>query len=184
MDASAVAAAWGAVLDLENVGEDDDFFFSLGGNSLLAAAVVSTMAQESGLPLELQDLYLAPTPLEFAGHLRHLENRMAQLAAQVPRDVGWDLTVFVTALAELGSAAADAFLPAESTLVYHGADDDGARRSAAPSRLSLLRSIRGRGACSAVPGGEGGYLLRRDRSAFLVTAEGSSKAVTVHFHEV
>jgi hypothetical protein len=182
VDASAVAAAWSAVLDLENVGEDDDFFFSLGGNSLLAAAVISTMAQQSGLPLELQDLYLAPTPLEFAGHLNHLENRMAQLAAQVPENADWDLPVFVTALAELGSAAADTFLPAESTLVYHGGV--GAQPSPVPSRLSLLRSIRGRGTCSAEPGEGSEYLIRRDCSTFRVTAESTSKAVTVHVHEI
>ena len=131
MDASAVGAIWSAVLDGETVRADDDFFFSLGGNSLLAGAVVSTMAQRSGLPLELQDLYLAPTPREFAEYLNHLENRMAQLAAQVPENDGWDLAVFVTALAELGSAAAETFLPADSTLIYHPAAGPAARIVAA-----------------------------------------------------
>jgi hypothetical protein len=182
VDASAVATIWSGVLDGETVRADDDFFFTLGGNSLLAAAVVTTMALRSGLPLELQDLYLAPTPREFGQYLTQLESRMAQLRAQVPDGADWDLAVFVTALAELGGAVAQTFLPAESTLLYHPAAGPGP--AGASSGLSLLRQIRGRGACTADRDEGSGHLIRRDGATLRVAAERTPEGVTIHFHEV
>ena len=182
MDASVIGEIWSAVLDGETVRADDDFFFNLGGNSLMAGAVISTMAEQVGLPLQLQDLYLAPTPREFAEYLTHLENRMAQLAAQVTESDGWNLEVFVTALAELGSAAAETFLPAESTLVCQPVD--GSSRSPASSRLSLLRHIRGNGMCTIESGEGSSHLIHRDNLTLRVTAERTPEAVKIYFHEV
>jgi amino acid adenylation domain-containing protein len=57
----AVCHLWGEVLELAQVGVEDDFF-DLGGDSLMAAEVAMRANEELGLPLELGDLFDNPTP--------------------------------------------------------------------------------------------------------------------------
>ena len=130
---------------------DDDFFFDLGGHSLLGAAIVSELAAATRLPLELRDLYLAPTPREFAGYLGRLDRRLGEYRARLA--AGFELGVVADALAELGAAAADALLPAEVTVSYAAADGS--------SRATLLRRARGNGACGRLPTEGETVLIRR-----------------------
>ncbi|ABG99694.1 MULTISPECIES: acyl carrier protein [Rhodococcus] len=184
MEAVSIAALWSRLLDGAPVRPDDDFFFDLEGNSLLAASIVSELSLSTGLPVELRDLYLAPTPREFAGYLDHLNRRLGEYRTNLA--AGFDLGVIADALAELGASAADALLPEEVTLAY--GDGDG-------SRVALLRQARGNGACTRLPmhGGDvlirrGGTVLRFDCDSdpagvrILVTDHptGSSDAVTGH----
>jgi hypothetical protein len=184
MEAVSIAALSSRLLDGAPVRPDDDFFFDLEGNSLLAASIVSELSLSTGLPVELRDLYLAPTPREFAGYLDHLNRRLGEYRTNLA--AGFDLGVIADALAELGASAADALLPEEVTLAY--GDVDG-------SRVALLRQARGNGACTRLPmhGGDvlirrGGTVLRFDCDSdpagvrILVTDHptGSSDAVTGH----
>jgi acyl carrier protein len=181
VDASAMAAIWSSLLDGIPVEPDSDFFFDLGGHSLLGVSIVSALAEHSGLPLELQDLYLSPTPREFAAHLEQLGSRLAQLTAQLPDPRDVDLEIFVTALIEFGAAAADTFLPEAVTVAYHTCG--AVERTPPSSRLAVLRRARGRGACSAL-GAEGpDLLIRRDQSVLRVAIEGGADARTIHIYE-
>ena len=58
---SAVTRLWAEVLQVAEVGVDDDFF-DLGGDSLMAAEVVMRAAEELDCKLELGDLFDNPTP--------------------------------------------------------------------------------------------------------------------------
>ncbi|MFI6871593.1 amino acid adenylation domain-containing protein [Nocardia sp. NPDC050406] len=55
-----VAESFAAILDARQVGLDDDFF-ELGGNSLLGVAVSAALAEETGVPVAVRWLYVAPT---------------------------------------------------------------------------------------------------------------------------
>ncbi|WP_244478976.1 non-ribosomal peptide synthetase [Methylobacterium sp. Leaf106] len=56
----ALAEIWGEILDVENVGRDDDFF-ALGGHSLTAAQLAMRVKQRLGLTVPIRALFEAPT---------------------------------------------------------------------------------------------------------------------------
>jgi hypothetical protein len=159
-DAAEVAAAWSRRLDGHPVTGTDDFFFDLGGNSLLGAAIVADLADRTGLPLELRDLYLAPTPEELAGYLRSLAERLSEL-----RGEKWSLDAFATALAELGPAAAASLLPPAALVGFGPAAPVGGA-----ARIAVLRRARGNGGCELVAGDPGpGVALRRHDMVVRIT---------------
>lgn len=86
-----IAHAWRSVLSLDEVGAHDSFF-DLGGDSLHAVALVGTL-RESGVDLEVQDVFEHPT---IAG--------LAALASQRP-EAAADQTVRPFALLDPADAA-------------------------------------------------------------------------------
>ncbi|HLZ87831.1 MAG TPA: condensation domain-containing protein, partial [Puia sp.] len=66
---AALAEIWQQLLAVERVGIHDNFF-KLGGHSLLAARVISLIGKTLGAELLIKDLFLYPTLLELAAHLR------------------------------------------------------------------------------------------------------------------
>ncbi|MFF8964577.1 phosphopantetheine-binding protein [Streptomyces globisporus] len=65
---SLVADIWCEVLELPEVGEDDNFF-DLGGQSLLLQSVQAAIARRTGRQVELIDLFDHPTVRALARHL-------------------------------------------------------------------------------------------------------------------
>ncbi|EGX54534.1 non-ribosomal peptide synthetase, partial [Streptomyces zinciresistens K42] len=63
-----VAAVWGDVLDVGEVGADDDFF-ALGGHSLLATRVTHRLGAALGTHVPLHLVFQHPTLTELAAHL-------------------------------------------------------------------------------------------------------------------
>ncbi|WP_050577287.1 non-ribosomal peptide synthetase [Pseudomonas cremoricolorata] len=64
----AVAEVWAQVLQLPQIGAEDDFF-ALGGHSLLATQVVSRLSQALGRPVPLKGLFEHATLRAFAASL-------------------------------------------------------------------------------------------------------------------
>jgi amino acid adenylation domain-containing protein len=60
-----LAAIWGQVLGIEQIGIYDNFF-ELGGHSLLATQVISRIRQALAVEISLQSLFAHPTIAEFA----------------------------------------------------------------------------------------------------------------------
>jgi hypothetical protein len=158
MEAGTVASLWTRLLDGVPVRIDDDFFFDLGGHSLLAAAIVSELAASTGLPVELRDLYLAPTPRELACYLGHLNRRLDEYRSKTACTV--DLDVIADALSELGASAADSLLPPDVTVDYGKAEG---------TRVGLLRQIRGNGVCEHMNGDM--VLVRRGEAVLRLDLE-------------
>ncbi|MFD3921551.1 amino acid adenylation domain-containing protein [Streptomyces sp. NPDC058595] len=63
-----VAGIWREVLDVTEVGADDDFF-ALGGHSLLATRVISRLAARTGADVPLNLIFDHPVLAELAGRL-------------------------------------------------------------------------------------------------------------------
>ncbi|MFI0982765.1 amino acid adenylation domain-containing protein [Streptomyces sp. NPDC021093] len=63
-----VCRLFAEALGVERVGVDDGFF-ELGGHSLLATRLVHRIGQALGRPLELRDIFAAPTPARLCEHL-------------------------------------------------------------------------------------------------------------------
>ncbi|MFJ5673678.1 amino acid adenylation domain-containing protein [Streptomyces sp. NPDC093097] len=63
-----ICRLFGEVLGVARVGVDDNFF-ELGGHSLLATALVHRLGQALGRPLELRDVFAAPTPARLGEQL-------------------------------------------------------------------------------------------------------------------
>lgn len=63
-----VCRLFGEVLGVERVGVDDSFF-ELGGHSLLATRLTHRIGQALGRPLELRDIFAAPTPARLCEQL-------------------------------------------------------------------------------------------------------------------
>jgi hypothetical protein len=183
MDAVEISALWCHLLDGPPVDPDEDFFFDLGGHSLLGAAIVTELAATTGLPVELRDLYLAPTPRELAAHLDHLARRLAELRAALPAAApggaagSFDLETFAAALTELGAGAADTLLPPGATVTFGDTDLGG-------SRVATLRQARGDGACDRVAGTGPGVLLRRGESLLRLDVEPAPAGPRLHFAEL
>ncbi|MFF9527211.1 amino acid adenylation domain-containing protein [Streptomyces achromogenes] len=60
-----LAALWGELMGLDEIGADDDFF-ELGGHSLQATVLVRRIEERYGTPVRPRDLYLNPTVAELA----------------------------------------------------------------------------------------------------------------------
>lgn len=78
---NVLAEIWKEILQVDQVGSDDDFF-SLGGDSLLAIKVIGA-AQEKGLALSLLDLFKNPTPRGACAALRPHSGETAAGAADL-----------------------------------------------------------------------------------------------------
>jgi aryl carrier-like protein len=61
----ALADIWGEVLDLDEIGVDDEFL-ELGGDSLLAMQVATRVREACGLDVPIQALFEAPTVAQMA----------------------------------------------------------------------------------------------------------------------
>ncbi|UFS99808.1 non-ribosomal peptide synthetase [Nocardia huaxiensis] len=66
--------AFETVLELPRIGLDDNFF-ELGGNSMAAVRLVTRVREDTGIPLQLQSMFLDPTPAALA-------RRLTEAAAQ------------------------------------------------------------------------------------------------------
>ncbi len=65
----AVADIWQDLLQVAQVGRDDDFF-ALGGHSLLAVQLISRLRLALAVEVPLRSLFAAPKLLDFAGQLQ------------------------------------------------------------------------------------------------------------------
>ena len=63
-----IAGVWESVLQLSNIGRDDNFF-DLGGHSLLVVQVHRVLREQLEVPLSLTDLYRFPTVASLASRL-------------------------------------------------------------------------------------------------------------------
>jgi len=81
---TALAAIWGELLALDEVGADDDLF-ELGGHSLVAAQIVSRVRQELGRELPLTEVFENPTVAALA---RALECEAPAGRAPQPPPIG------------------------------------------------------------------------------------------------
>ncbi|RJG48710.1 non-ribosomal peptide synthetase/type I polyketide synthase [Motilimonas pumila] len=61
----ALAAIWAQLLELDQVGLDDDFF-ALGGHSLLATRLIAQVNQNWQIELEIKQVFESPTLVAFA----------------------------------------------------------------------------------------------------------------------
>ncbi|WP_316740838.1 non-ribosomal peptide synthetase [Pedobacter antarcticus] len=59
---------WGAILEMEKIGINDNFFY-FGGNSIYAYKLVSRIRTQLNLPLQIADLFLFPTISELTAYL-------------------------------------------------------------------------------------------------------------------
>jgi acyl-CoA synthetase (AMP-forming)/AMP-acid ligase II len=88
-----LAGIWVTILQIEQVGIDDDFF-ALGGDSLLAIHVLSRMRDIMHLEVEVSHFFEAPTIAEMAQHLEMMmeSGRARQLSSAIARSAreGWD----------------------------------------------------------------------------------------------
>jgi amino acid adenylation domain-containing protein len=62
---TAIALIWQALLEIEQVGRDDDFF-ELGGHSLLAVQLIARLRQELNVEVALPEFFAQPTPAALA----------------------------------------------------------------------------------------------------------------------
>jgi dihydroaeruginoic acid synthetase len=75
----AVAAVWAELLELEQVGRDQNFF-ALGGDSLLATRLVEAIRQRWSAAIPLRDFFSAPTVANLAALLDEAHGGQATTA--------------------------------------------------------------------------------------------------------
>ena len=84
-DEQQLAALWSELLGREHVGRDDDFF-DCGGRSLAANRLALRATRVLGVPVELRDIYAAPTPAALAARVRGRAMAVAETLAILPPD--------------------------------------------------------------------------------------------------
>jgi acyl carrier protein len=67
-----LADVWSEVLDVDDVGAEDDFF-DLGGHSILATRVVARIEERTGIELPLRRIFGTPRLRGLADHLEALQ---------------------------------------------------------------------------------------------------------------
>ena len=84
---TAIAAIWAEVLNVKQVGREDNFF-DLGGNSLLATRINSRLRQTFQLDLPLRSLFEKPTLAAIAEYIQTLQMTIQQLQRPVDTTTG------------------------------------------------------------------------------------------------
>jgi amino acid adenylation domain-containing protein len=80
-----VAEILGALLDLEEIGLDDNFFM-LGGHSLLGAQVITRLREAFGVEMGLRNLFEAPTVAALSTEVQRLTRQKAAVSEnEAPR---------------------------------------------------------------------------------------------------
>ncbi|MEU6578108.1 amino acid adenylation domain-containing protein [Streptomyces sp. NPDC046805] len=69
----SIASIWAKILDVEQIGSDDDFF-ELGGTSLLAMRVVARLKKAFDVKVPLRTIFEAPTVSGLDAAIRNLES--------------------------------------------------------------------------------------------------------------
>ena len=82
-DEQALADIWCEVLQLEQVGRDDNFF-ALGGHSLLATQVVSRIARRLKVDVPLRNIFQTPTIAELAASVVAIRARGTTSGQPIP----------------------------------------------------------------------------------------------------
>jgi amino acid adenylation domain-containing protein len=106
---AAVAGIWEEVLDITNVGADQDFF-EIGGHSLKAVRVLSRIQQRLGRSIEMADFFANPTVAALASAIeRAARSEQAPIPPAAPME-SYPLSnaqgrIWVLAQMEGGSAA-------------------------------------------------------------------------------
>lgn len=80
--AAEMCSIWAVALHDPTVSPDDDFF-ELGGDSLLALELVQLVEARTGIPLDLADLFLNPTPSSLS---RAIHDRAMSLSGPSQED--------------------------------------------------------------------------------------------------
>lgn len=77
-----IAKVWSEVLELDQVGIDDDFF-ALGGYSILASQIIARLRREPEAGLTLRDIFEAPTIRQFVARIDGRRNAPRDAVAPV-----------------------------------------------------------------------------------------------------
>jgi hypothetical protein len=116
-----IAAVWSDVLDHEHIDPDADFFYDLGGHSLAAALVVARVAALMDAPIEVLDLYEAPTLSSFVSRTLTMRDELRSVRAAIgpaPTPAVL-LTAWSTVFSEINPTAAVTFMAPDATLLVH-----------------------------------------------------------------
>ncbi|MBN9134280.1 MAG: amino acid adenylation domain-containing protein [Nitrosospira multiformis] len=98
-----IAEIWRQILDIENIGIQDNFF-SIGGHSLLATQIISRLRDEFGVELPLQQIFETPVIADLALVVTGAQSESVPLPAirPLPR---WRHRAKVSALGEVELSA-------------------------------------------------------------------------------
>jgi hypothetical protein len=143
-----VARIWGQALDVDNVVRTDDFFLDLGGHSLAALVITVRCGELIHLPLQIEDVYVAPTVDAYTCRIMSHQscfqvNAARTRAASSPEDAA---RAFVTVLLNVNVDAAlelirsDALIEVadgEGSTVLRASEAGGALWDLSRARLSV-----------------------------------------------